>query len=99
MNTPCLQVIQISKSFPGVQALEEVSLELHSGEVVALMGANGAGKSTLIRLLAGATQCDGGAIWMDGQPVQLADPATALRAGIGVIHQYQNKNYCQFVLQ
>ncbi|MFM8323540.1 MAG: sugar ABC transporter ATP-binding protein [Pirellulaceae bacterium] len=87
MSTPCLQVIQISKAFPGVQALEEVSLELHAGEVVALMGANGAGKSTLIRLLAGATQCDGGAIWMDGQPVQLADPATALRAGIGVIHQ------------
>lgn len=87
MNTPCLQVIQISKAYPGVQALQEVSLELHAGEVVALMGANGAGKSTLIRLLAGATQADVGEIWMDGQPVRLADPATALRAGIGVIHQ------------
>lgn len=87
LNAPCLQVTQISKSFPGVQALEEVSLELHSGEVVALMGANGAGKSTLIRLLAGATQADGGSIWMDGQPVRLPDPAAALQAGIGVIHQ------------
>lgn len=87
LNTPCLQVIQISKAFPGVQALEEVSLELHAGEVVALMGANGAGKSTLIRLLAGATQADGGAIRIDGRPARLANPADALRAGIGVIHQ------------
>lgn len=82
-----LQLSSISKSFPGVQALRDVSLTLQRGEILALMGENGAGKSTLIRLLGGAHQPDSGTIAIDGVPVQLGTPQAAQQAGIGVIYQ------------
>jgi ABC-type sugar transport system ATPase subunit len=82
-----LELRNISKSFPGVQALRDVSLTLERGEIRALMGENGAGKSTLIRLLAGAHQPDSGTICIDGQEVLLQRPLDAIKAGIGVIHQ------------
>ena len=82
-----LELRNISKSFPGVQALSDVSLTLGRGEIRALMGENGAGKSTLIRLLAGAHQPDSGSIRIDGQEVLLQRPLDAIKAGIGVIYQ------------
>lgn len=80
----------ISKAFPGVQALDNVDLEVRRGEVVALLGENGAGKSTLIKLLGGAFKPDAGVIHLDGHPVQLASPADSARAGIAVIYQELN---------
>ena len=85
-----LEMSGIDKSFPGVRALTDVSLKLHRGEVVALMGENGAGKSTLIKMLGGAHQPDAGTISINGEPVDLYSPHAAIEAGIGVIYQEFN---------
>lgn len=85
-----LQMSGIDKSFPGVHALSDVSLTLHGGEVLALMGENGAGKSTLIKMLGGAHRPDAGTISIDGNPVDLSSPAEAIESGIGVIYQEFN---------
>jgi rhamnose transport system ATP-binding protein len=82
-----LRLSNVSKSFGGVTALADVSFDLRSGEVHALVGENGAGKSTLIRILAGAHRPDRGALEVDGQPVQGADPIRARSLGIAVIYQ------------
>jgi ribose transport system ATP-binding protein len=80
----------VSKSFPGVQALADVDLTLHAGEVLALLGENGAGKSTLIKILAGAHRPDTGSIAIAGHPALIRTPQDARRAGIGVIYQELN---------
>lgn len=80
----------ISKSFPGVRALDSVDLELLQGEVLALVGENGAGKSTLIKILAGAHSPDGGTIRINGHAIQLANPVDAQRSGVTVIYQEFN---------
>ena len=85
-----LSMTGISKSFPGVTALSDVSFALEAGEVVALLGENGAGKSTLIKMLGGAHQPDDGEIRIDGAPVTLNSPSSAYAAGIGVIYQELN---------
>jgi len=77
---------RVSKAFPGVLALDEVSLEVRSGEVNALVGENGAGKSTLIKRMAGFYAPDSGDIRIGGQ-LLLPDPAAAHEAGIATIHQ------------
>ena len=77
----------ISKHFPGVQALKEVSLELKAGEVHALLGENGAGKSTLIKILGGIHALDEGEISINGAPAQIRDVHDAQAFGISVIHQ------------
>jgi ribose transport system ATP-binding protein len=82
-----LTLAQISKSFPGVRALDSVDLEVGSGEVVALVGENGAGKSTLVKILAGIHRPDSGAIRIQGESVQLRSPRDAASRGIGIIHQ------------
>jgi ribose transport system ATP-binding protein len=82
-----LSLTAISKSFPGVKALDSVSLEVRRGEAVALIGENGAGKSTLMKILAGIHQPDSGAIQIDGETVQLRAPRDAARRGIAIIHQ------------
>ncbi|MEZ5430310.1 MAG: sugar ABC transporter ATP-binding protein [Verrucomicrobiales bacterium] len=87
MVAPLLEIENVSKSFPGVRALDEVTLNLHEGECVALLGENGAGKSTLIKILAGAQTPDGGNLRMRGQNLRLASPGAASKAGIAVIHQ------------
>ncbi len=89
-TAPLLEMSGIRKSFPGVQALSDVSLRLHRGEVLALMGENGAGKSTLIKTLGGAHQPESGTIVIDGSPVDLSSPMAAIAAGIGVIYQEFN---------
>lgn len=77
----------ISKAFPGVQALDHARLEVIEGEIHALMGENGAGKSTLMKILTGAIQKDSGRILLRGQEVDIRTPAQALGSGISMIHQ------------
>lgn len=85
-----LHMREICKSYPGVQALRNVSLTLEAGEVLALMGENGAGKSTLIKILGGAVTPQSGSIEIDGKPIRIASPHDARRAGIAVIYQEFN---------
>ncbi len=77
----------IGKSFPGVRALDDVSLTLEAGEVLVLVGENGAGKSTLMKILAGALQADEGEILVNGSVVRIGTPQEAQRLGIGMIYQ------------
>ncbi|NPV54295.1 MAG: sugar ABC transporter ATP-binding protein [Firmicutes bacterium] len=87
MPTPILEVKGVTKEFPGVVALDSVSLSINAGEIHALVGENGAGKSTLIKVLSGVYQPDRGEIYFDGRPVRLAGPSDAQSLGIAVIHQ------------
>ena len=80
----------IGKSFPGVRALDGVTLDLHAGEVLALVGENGAGKSTLMKILAGAQPADAGEILIEGKPVSITSPRAAETYGIGMIYQEFN---------
>ena len=82
-----LAMNHISKSFPGVKALDDVSFHVRRGTVHALMGENGAGKSTLMKCLFGIYSMDSGEILLDGKPVRFKDPKDALDAGISMIHQ------------
>ncbi|CAM5663329.1 sugar ABC transporter ATP-binding protein [Streptomyces badius] len=84
---PLLTMSGITKSFPGVRALDGVDLEVQAGEVHCLLGQNGAGKSTLIKVLAGARQPDDGEITWRGEPVRLKSPIAAMRLGIATIYQ------------
>lgn len=77
----------ITKTFPGVRALEDVSFEAEAGTVHALCGENGAGKSTLLKILSGVYQADAGSMVLDGTPVQFSTPLEAIHAGISVIYQ------------
>ena len=86
-ETPVLEMIHISKSFGGTQALEDVSLQLYSGEIHALLGENGAGKSTLIKIMTGIQQQDAGEMRVDGQPVRVASSQDAQRLGVAAIYQ------------
>ncbi|MFI8932963.1 ATP-binding cassette domain-containing protein [Streptomyces sp. NPDC053474] len=84
---PLLRMSGITKSFPGVRALDGVDLHVQAGETHCLLGQNGAGKSTLIKVLAGAHQPDGGTIAWRGDPVTLRSPIAAMRLGIATIYQ------------
>jgi ribose transport system ATP-binding protein len=84
---PLLEMRGISKAFPGVRALDDVSLSIHAGEVHVLLGQNGAGKSTLIKALYGAYHPDDGEFLFEGKPVRIASPADARRLGVAVIFQ------------
>lgn len=86
-DSALLRMENITKSFPGVQALKGVSLEVHSGEVLALVGENGAGKSTLMKILDGVYSPDSGTIYWDGRPVNIRTPHDAQSLGIGMIQQ------------
>ncbi len=87
-GTPTLEMRAISKTFPGIKALDDVQLEARGGEVLALMGENGAGKSTLMKILSGAYHADsGGEIRVDGQLVDITDPIAAKRHGVAIIYQ------------
>jgi ribose transport system ATP-binding protein len=82
-----LEMLNITKTFPGVRALDNVSFGCARGEVHALCGENGAGKSTLIKILGGVYRPDGGSIRLDGGEVSFSHPVAARRAGVSIIHQ------------
>jgi ribose transport system ATP-binding protein len=90
MGVPVLQLRNIQKRFLGVQALKGVSLDVHPGEVVALLGENGAGKSTLMKIAGGVEQPDSGEVLIDGEAVVVRDVHTATAHGIAFIHQELN---------
>ncbi len=85
-----LEVNNVTKRFPGVTALDKVSLDLNRGEVLALIGENGAGKSTLMKILGGIHRPDGGSISMDGERVTIDSVQTATELGIAFVHQELN---------
>jgi len=87
---PFVEARGIGKRFPGVRALEGVSLHVRAGEVLALVGENGAGKSTLLKILAGVQPPDSGQILVEGRPVAFRGVEDALRHGIALIHQELN---------
>lgn len=86
-TTPVLSLHEVTKTFPGVKALSEVSLSLYPGQVTALVGENGAGKSTVVKILTGIYQPDGGTIAVAGTPTTFPTPQAAANAGVTAIHQ------------
>src|SRR5437764_1279004 len=90
MTCPLLEVRAVRKQFPGVLALDGVSLRLAAGEVLAVVGENGAGKSTLMKIVGGLYLPDDGEIRLDGRPVRFARVTDAMAAGISLIHQELN---------
>jgi len=90
MDKLLLRMEGISKAFPGVQALDEASLNVYAGEVMALLGENGAGKSTMMKVLTGVYQKDAGTITLDGQEVTFHNARQAQQGGVAIIHQELN---------
>jgi simple sugar transport system ATP-binding protein len=86
-HEPLIEVINVSKSFGNVRALQDVSMSARAGEVHCLLGDNGAGKSTLIKILSGVYRPDDGEILIDGKPVRFGSPRDALDAGIATAYQ------------
>src|SRR5919107_5592650 len=87
MTEPAVRFENITRRFPGVQALTEVTLEVAAGSCHALCGENGAGKSTLGKILAGIYAPDGGRLFVHGTEVHFTSPRDALAAGVGMVHQ------------
>ncbi len=86
-----LEFCNVSKSFPGVKALDSVSFGVYPGEVLALMGENGAGKSTLMKCLFGVYRRDEGEILLNGEPISFRSPDEALKGGVAMVHQELNQ--------
>jgi len=86
-DTPVVRMVGITKRFPGVLASDNVSLTLHRGEVLALLGENGAGKSTLMNMLVGLYRPDNGEIYVHGKLAEINSPQDSMALGIGMIHQ------------
>ena len=87
---PFLNMVNISKSFLDVKALQEVNLSINKNEIVGLVGENGAGKSTLVKILAGVYRADQGKILIDDQQVYFNNPQDAKKYGIGIVFQEQS---------
>lgn len=99
-ETPyAVEMLHITKKFPGIIANDDITLKLRKGEIHALLGENGAGKSTLMSVLFGLYQAEEGTIKKDGQIVQIHDPTDANRLGIGMVHQHFKLVQCFTVLQ
>src|SRR6516225_7388348 len=90
MTQPLLELKSITKRFPGVTALSDVSLCVRPNEVLGLIGENGAGKSTLMKVLGGVHQSDEGEIFFDGKRVAIRGVSDAIALGVGFIHQELN---------
>ena len=86
-DAPLVRLTGISKRFPGVRALSDVTLEVRAGEVHALLGENGAGKSTLIKILMGAIARDAGHILIDGEETEIRSPLRAQALGLAAVYQ------------
>lgn len=89
-NANVLEIRKVSKSFPGVKALNSVDLELKKGEVLGILGENGAGKSTLIKILSGVYRKDSGEIYIEGEKIEIDSPDKAKKLGVRVIYQELN---------
>src|SRR4030065_2967465 len=87
---PTVEVQHISKRFPGVVALDDVSLQFFPGEIHAIVGENGAGKSTLMKILSGAYTPDSGTIYLSGEKVSFSHPKEAQMKGVSIIYQEFN---------
>ena len=87
MSTPLVEMKNVSIAFGGVRAVDDVSIELHAGEVVGLLGHNGAGKSTLIKMLSGAYKMDSGEIWIEGNKATINSPRDSRDYNIETIYQ------------
>ena len=87
MSPPLLQARSIAKRFGALQALADVDVDIHAGEVLAILGDNGAGKSTFIKILSGAYEPSAGTLLLDGAPVSFASPQAAADVGIATIFQ------------
>ncbi|MGB3909917.1 MAG: ATP-binding cassette domain-containing protein [Pseudolysinimonas sp.] len=85
--TPTLAITNATKRFGAVLALDDVSLQVNAGEILALLGDNGAGKSTLIKCISGVHRLDTGSIELNGEPLTMTSPATARAAGIETVYQ------------
>ena len=83
-----LRIENLSKSFPGVKANDDISIDVNKGEIVALLGENGAGKSTLVKSVFGLVKPDSGTITVKGEVIEPGDTAAAIRHGIGMVHQH-----------
>jgi ABC-type sugar transport system ATPase subunit len=90
LDSPILEMRNISKTFPGVVALDGAGLVVNKGEVHILLGENGAGKSTLVKIISGAYQKTGGEIFLYGEKTEIKSPKHALESGIGIIYQELN---------
>ncbi|NLD34210.1 MAG: ABC transporter ATP-binding protein [Clostridiales bacterium] len=88
MQDYIIEMLHITKDFPGIRANDDITLQLRRGEIHALLGENGAGKSTLMSILFGLYQADRGEIRKDGKPVQVRNPNDANALGIGMVHQH-----------
>lgn len=86
-SKPLLRMANISKHFPGVQALDNVDFEVYPGEILGFVGENGAGKSTLVKILSGVYSRDAGTIWLDDTPIEPRSPQHTQKLGISTIYQ------------
>ena len=99
MGSPyAIEMLNITKRFPGIIANDNITLQLKKGEIHALLGENGAGKSTLMSVLFGLYQPEEGVIKKDGQVVSIKDPNDANALGIGMVHQHFKLVECFTVL-
>jgi ribose transport system ATP-binding protein len=87
MDSKLLAIDRVAKSFPGVRALDDVSLDLERGEIHAVLEQNGAGKSTLMHVLAGVVRPDTGRILLEGREVEIRTPSRGQELGISIVHQ------------
>jgi simple sugar transport system ATP-binding protein len=88
MTTPILELRNVNKSFGPIDVLHDISLKVHAGKVLCLLGDNGAGKSTLIKTMAGLFRPSSGHVLMDGKPVEFNGPREAQEMGISTVHQF-----------
>ena len=98
MENFAVEMLHITKRFPGIIANDDITLQLKKGEIHALLGENGAGKSTLMSVLFGLYQAEEGEIRIDGKKVNIKDPNAADALGIGMVHQHFKLVECFSVL-
>ena len=87
MNDKIIELVGISKSFPGVKALKNISFSITRGTIHGIIGENGAGKSTLIKIISGAISSDEGKIFFNGEETQIRNSLDAMKLGIGTVYQ------------